>query len=603
MLLIRSFLVGSAVVLGSVSATVLSPNVVVSGTSSPDTLRTLRRALVDIQSQKREDVAKNSTTINKSWDGAKLLSIADQTQTQKNVTLNAGVDITCTTCYIKGVATTEFTVDGNFNATQAIQNFTSEVGDGILNTTQQVIDSIDGYFTGVFDKFEDGIDLSDFDIPPVNISFNADIPDIPECHLQFKFDGLELYMLVDTILSAGATYNLNLYSSKTPIGISASKDLSIGVIFSIDLILSAQAQIDISSGIHIKLEDGVGLDMALFGQNVSSITFNGANFEFLPVTVESAGGLLSAVLRVGVNAGIQIGTQGTGFISSASAGVGVSVWADIAEFTTNITAVPEGDDEDCSLRVEQVYQFGLGAAAGATLAIGAETWGPAPQTNIPIFYTTIADICAIQGRTQTTTASAATVTARAEGDLTTTTLTKKLTFTGTGCLTTGLVNCPASLQTTTKVTSTTTLITSVPSGSEATFSESTGTGFATTVPFGDNVKTIDATTGSPASYVPPPPTSSGETPGESGSSISSEHPIGEVHGVDNRVIIGVSVGLGVPAIAGIIIGIYFCQRRRKYSAVSSSDPVYVGASPSDVGAGASQRGKANMATVSTIDHN
>lgn len=57
------------------------------------------------------------------------------------------------------------------------------------------------------------------------------------------------------------------------------------------------------------------------------------------------------------------------------------MWADIAEFTTNITAVPEGDDEDCSLRVEQVYQFGLGAAAGATLAIGAETWGPAPQVS------------------------------------------------------------------------------------------------------------------------------------------------------------------------------------------------------------------------------
>ncbi|KAI0382369.1 hypothetical protein F5Y04DRAFT_45188 [Hypomontagnella monticulosa] len=601
MLLARSFLVGCAVAFSSVSATISSPNVVVNGASSADTLHALRRALVDYQSHKRDEVAKNSTSLEKNWDGAKLLSIAAQTQTEKNVSLNAGVDITCTTCYIKGVATTEFTVDGNFNATQIIQNYTSEVKDEILNTTDQVIDSIDNYFSGVVANLQDGIDLSDFDIPPVNISFNVDVPDLPECHLRFGFDGLELYMLVDTILSAGATYDLNLYSSKTPIGISASKDLFIGVVFTVDLILSVEAQIDISSGIHIKLEDGVGLDMVLFGQDVSSITFNGADFEFLPVTVESAGGILSAILRVGVKAGINLATPNTKFLETASAGVGVSVWADIAEFTTNVTAVPEGDDEDCVLRVEQTYQFGLGAAAGATLAIGPETWGPAPSTNIPIFYTTLADVCATQRPPQTTSAPTASISARAEGDLVTTTTVKELTFTGTGCLTTGLVNCPASLQTTTKVTSTTTLTATVTSGSEATFPDTTGTGVATPVPFGANVKTIEATTGTPASYVPPPPTSSGDTPG--GAGPSSEHPIGEVNGVDTRVIVGVSVGLGVPVVAGIIIGIYFWQRRRKYAAVARNDPVYVGTSSPNDTTETSQGVKTKVTTVSTTGHN
>lgn len=163
-------------------------------------------------------------------------------------------------------------MDGDFNTTQAIQNFTGEVHDEILNTTNQVIDYIEDYFPTVIHNFDDGIDLDDFDFPPINISFNVAIPDIPECHLKFQFDDLELYMLIDTVLSAGATYNLNLYSSNTPLGISASDDLFIGVIFSVDLILSADAEIDISSGIHIKLDDGVGLDMALFGKNVSSIT-------------------------------------------------------------------------------------------------------------------------------------------------------------------------------------------------------------------------------------------------------------------------------------------------------------------------------------------
>lgn len=92
-----------------------------------------------------------------------------------------------------------------------------------------------------------------------------------------------------------------------------------------------------------------------------------------------------------MNAGFELSTPSvvipsSSFTTKASAGVGVSVWANIAEFATNITAAPEGDDEDCSLKVEQSYQFGLGAAAGATLAIGVETWGPAPNVSCHLFY-------------------------------------------------------------------------------------------------------------------------------------------------------------------------------------------------------------------------
>ncbi|OTA92445.1 hypothetical protein M434DRAFT_12375 [Hypoxylon sp. CO27-5] len=607
MLLSKSFLACScAIFCSTVLATTPSQNLEINVRDTPyashaDTLHALRRSLISLKSQKRDTVLKNSTTLDKNWDGATLLSITAEPDTQSNVSVTANIDITCTTCYIKGNATAQFSVDGGFNATQAIQNFTGQVKNEISNITDEVIDSIENYFPTVLHNLEDGIDLDDFDFPPINATFDVDFPDIPECRLQFSFDGLELYMLLDTVLSAGATYNLNLYSSNTPIGVSASNELFLGVIFSVDLILSAEAQIDISSGIHIKLEDGVGLDMALFGRNVSSITFNGANFEFLPVTVEGAGGLLRAVIRIGVNAGFELSTPSVAipsfsFSTKASTGVGVSIWANVAEFTTNITAAPQGDDEDCSLRVEQLYQFGLGAAAGATLAIGAETWGPHPNTNIPIFYTTIADICAIQGRTQTTTASTAAVTARADEDLTTTTLTKKVIFTGTACLTTGLVNCPVSSQTTTKVTSTLTHITTVPSGSDATFPESTGTGVATPVPFGTNMRSIAATTGSPVSYTPPPPTSTSS--GDGG--VSSEHPLGEVGGVDKRVIIGVSVGLGVPVVAGILIGIYFCQKRRRYTPVSRGDAVYLGTpQPYESGRGA----KTNMVTTSTAGHN
>lgn len=70
---------------------------------------------------------------------------------------------------------------------------------------------------------------------------------------------------------AGATYELNLFTSNTPIGIGAGKDLTLGVVFKMDLLLSVQGSVDISSGVHIKLDDGVGINIALFGDAVSKL--------------------------------------------------------------------------------------------------------------------------------------------------------------------------------------------------------------------------------------------------------------------------------------------------------------------------------------------
>ncbi|KAI1503978.1 hypothetical protein F5X99DRAFT_406355 [Biscogniauxia marginata] len=523
------------------------------GTNEEDTLQAIRRSLLSIGAQRRDTILRNSTSLQKSWNDAKLFSFQGEVTNGENVSVNAGADITCTTCYLNGAATVEFSVDGQFDAAQAIQNFTSEVGEEIKNVTEAAIDYVGDYFSNVFDNLADGIDLDDFDFPTLNYSFNIDLPDIPECRLQFQFDEMELYMMIDTVLSAGATYSISLYSSNSPIGLSVSSDMFIGVIFAVDLILSAEAEIDISSGLHIKVDDGLALDIPLFSQNVSDITFNGGSFEFLPVTAESAGGLIKAVLRLGLHAGLEVSTPtvpipSLGFVTRASAGIEVGVFADLAEFATNITVAPDGDDEDCALRVQQTYQLGLGAAAGATLAIGLQTWGPAPATQIPIWYTTLADICATSA-TRTSTVTTPTITARADEDLSTTTLTQKMTFTGVGCSSPGLVNCPISLQVTTKITSTSTIVTAVPSGSEVTFPAAVQTTVSSMVPFGTNVKSITATTGSPTSFVPPPPTASGQN------GVSEDTPLGQVGGVDTRVIIGVSVGLGVPAVAGIIAGL------------------------------------------------
>ncbi|KAK9777573.1 hypothetical protein SCAR479_05621 [Seiridium cardinale] len=572
------------------------------GRSASDTLRALGRALQHASIQKRDNVFKNSTSIEKSWTDATLFKM-EKTVKKGNATATGSIEFICTTCYVKTKATAQLTIDGTFNATAAFDNVstpneilfteyvmwdkelwnrsaagvtndsslqvTDQIGDQFENLTTTVVDYVDDYISNTMHKLADGIDASDFAVPPIDVDFHIDIPEVPETHLSFQFDDLELYVLLDTILAGGLTYNLNLYTSNTPIGISIGDDVKAGVILTINLIMTAEAEIDISSGFHIKLDDGVAFDIALFGQNVSDTTFNGGSFEFLPVTIQGAG-VLSAVLRVGVSAGFDLKTEADSSLFDVSAGVMVGVFAHIAEFTTNVTASLDGNDDGCALHVEESYQLAIGAAAGATIALDDHTWGPVPATTVPVFYTTITDACAV---TKTPTASATTKSADKRRDLTTTTLEHTDTYTGVECLSTGLVNCPASLQTTVITSSVKSLVTSVASGVTAVWPSSVLSSVPTTLPFGTAVRDLFATTGAPTSYSPTP------------TSISQDVS-NFVNGVDKRIIIGVCVGVGGALILGIIGCCLLRHRRRKYAAVPTAPgPTIVVQTPAPYSAG------------------
>ncbi|RYP45817.1 hypothetical protein DL768_007870 [Monosporascus sp. mg162] len=550
------------------------------GFSSADTLQAVARALSDFKNQKRQTELQDSTSLEKSWDNAVLFSF----------------------------------VDGDFDPLQAVYNLTDQVGDQIENITDTTIGWVTNSTGEVFGNLLDGPESSDFDIPPLELDFNIEYPDIPECSLRFQFDGLELYLMLNTVLSGNADYKLPLYASNTLAGLSLSSDTFVGVIFSVDLLLSTSADIDFTTGIHIKVDDGVAIELSLFGNDISSITYNGGQFEFLPVTVLHAGGNLKATLRLGISAGIAIDFQSfAGLPTPVDAGLEVGVYADIAEFATEFTGGTdiEGEDE-CAMQIQQSYQFGLGAAAGASVAVADLTWGPTPETQTPIFFTTVTD-CAMQGTPTVVIESTASLAARADEELETTTLTDEVTYTGMICQSPGLVYCPASLQETTKVVSTKTLVTAIPSGSSAAFPASTDSVVANVVPFGTNIKSVLATTGTPTSYVPQetnqpegPEDSEQEGPLPLGGSLGGS--LDGVRGIDTRIIIGASVGGGVLLIAAIVAGwMYvkfpssvdafpgimammnaivganetggsFCSKRRKYAAVPSDGAIFVGSS-------------------------
>ncbi|KAK9783934.1 hypothetical protein AB5N19_09875 [Seiridium cardinale] len=99
------------------------------------------------------------------------------------------------------------------------------------------------------------------------------MPDIPESEPSFQFGDMELYVQLETVLSDVVTCSVHLYTSKTPIGVSISDSLRAGVFFTTHLILNTEAEIDISSQFHTKLEDGVAFDIALFGESAGKSPF------------------------------------------------------------------------------------------------------------------------------------------------------------------------------------------------------------------------------------------------------------------------------------------------------------------------------------------
>ncbi|CCC12685.1 unnamed protein product [Sordaria macrospora k-hell] len=557
-----------------------------------------------------------------------------------------------------GAATGSFTVNGNF--TDVFRNHTLEIGREIENVTKaaadQLTDAIKGSGEVIVNEFKELIyegdtDFTDIDWPTVDLDFDVDLAPLPEVKIGFVFeDDFELYLKLNTKISAASTYELNLFSSKDPsFGFSEGGDITAGLAVVIDLIIELDAEADISSGFHMKFDKGVGAELVMFSRNISDFNFNGGKFEFLPVTLSSPTATIKAVLRVALKAGLEF-KQVTKQLPKVKtkddkplfgAGVVAEVVAHVAEFSISVTGptISTGDEnpgpnraarrneiestgavhpgsssslhdlavrkdedeeeEECKLKVEAFYTFALAVAAGATIEALGNTWGPSPNSSIPVFHTQIGAFCA------TLTTPTATVTAtttagleerrsprlnwlprmtspplldrllgRREEELVTTTISSTATFFGQICKSPGLVNCPVSLQESTTMKSVMTLVTVVPDGVIPTFPATQMDSVSSIPEFGPNVhKMISSVSGPPTSYNPSA-TDEGFLPKASEAIQDVKDFLDkDTNGVSNKVILGVSLGLGIPVLIGVIAGLVHLIRRKRYSPVPSRAPV------------------------------
>lgn len=289
------------------------------------------------------------------------------------------------------------------------------------------------------------------------------------------------------------------------------------------------------------------------------------------MTVRASGVVLDATLRLGVTAGLNM-SQDLGDFIKLAAGSSATVYADLARFTTNVTT-PEAlelatRDDDCLMPVVESYEFGLGAQAGAFVQFRDEKWGPTPNTSVQIYYTTLYSACAIEPASATASVEArqtAPALLAERADKTPTQVTSVVTITNIVCQSAGLRNCPASLQTTVQVTTTSTAIVSVAEGEAPVFpATATTSRIPAVAAFGEAVQKLKASSGSPVSYVPPVPTDlSGIGDGINGVIDDAKDEYNGMSEDFKRLVIGLSAGLGgafiVCVIASIVYVLPYCS--------------------------------------------
>jgi hypothetical protein len=186
--------------------------------------------------------------------------------------LNAegSLEILCKACYIKGTAHASLAINGDIDAGQIFGN----LSDTFVEVVDNITDSVTDYGKDVWANIKEGFRTGDFDLPPLDIDLNIDVPDLPETVLTFGFDELELYVDMRVTLGGGATYTMGMYDSSVAhpfLGFKVGDELFVGVVFTVDLIISVNAEVTIESGFHLKMEDGFSLELSMFAKEVANL--------------------------------------------------------------------------------------------------------------------------------------------------------------------------------------------------------------------------------------------------------------------------------------------------------------------------------------------
>lgn len=179
------------------------------------------------------------------------------------------IEIVSTKCYVNALATAELKFGPDYNISEALEDTLDELGDVIFNISKAA-----AHWVGEFidETVEDifTFDFKDTTYPPFNVTLDVDIGSDKDVSLEFSFEEFELFMQVRTMLENGSSLIIPLYEPSSPMTFGVV-ELGFGVFFTVDLILDVERPLDMTSGIHLKLDDGVSFSIDLFGDTPSDI--------------------------------------------------------------------------------------------------------------------------------------------------------------------------------------------------------------------------------------------------------------------------------------------------------------------------------------------
>lgn len=184
--------------------------------------------------------------------------------------VSAQIDVICETCYITGLVTAELIIDGDVDIEQIANNTAMELDNTIKTITDTVIGELKNATEADFVDMR-RLDFDAMTLPTFhNVDLNTSFAPLPNTTFVFGFGGVELFLQLKTTVSA-LKYQIPLVNMVVPdLGLQLL-DEQVGLFFSMDLIFTVDAEIDITSGVHIKIADGAELHAKLFGSDVSKV--------------------------------------------------------------------------------------------------------------------------------------------------------------------------------------------------------------------------------------------------------------------------------------------------------------------------------------------
>lgn len=165
----------------------------------------------------------------------------------------AAIDIRCTTCYVIGNATIEFDIDP---------------ADILEATIDRISDKVDEIIDTAVDELQEYFSDEKQPVPELDIS----IPPEPAARFNFNLDGFEAYLDLNVRIAAGASYTMPLVPKLIGFDRGIGDALKVQAYLTVDLILAAvEGSIELNGGVHLRLNDGAGFSMAVFGEESTGL--------------------------------------------------------------------------------------------------------------------------------------------------------------------------------------------------------------------------------------------------------------------------------------------------------------------------------------------